>query len=274
MGEDIMIPEVGHYALVLALVVALVQGTLPLAGAARGDPGLMELARTSAVAQAVLVVLSFLALTWAYVVSDFSLLNVVANSHSTKPLLYKISGVWGNHEGSMLLWVLILSLFGASVAIFGGNLPASLRARALAVQGLVGVGFHAFILFTSESLRAARSRAVRRQRSQSDPPGPRVGLPSAAALPRLCWALRDVQLRRRRTDRGRVDAAWARWVRPWTLAAWCFLTLGIALGSWWAYYGGLGRLLVLDPVENASLMPWLLARRCCTPRSSPRSATR
>src|SRR5262245_25341131 len=144
-----MIPELGHYALILALAVALVQASLPLVGAARGDVRLMALGRTAALAQAVLIVLSFAGLTDAYVTSDFSVATVVANSHSAKPLLYKISGVWSNHEGSMMLWVLILSVFGAAVALFGENLPDSLRARVLAVQAWVGVGFLAFILFTS-----------------------------------------------------------------------------------------------------------------------------
>ncbi|MGE0420782.1 MAG: heme lyase CcmF/NrfE family subunit [Reyranellaceae bacterium] len=255
-----MIPEVGHYALVLALVVALVQGTLPLAGAARGDPGLMELARTSAMAQAVLVALSFLALTWAYVVSDFSLLNVVANSHSSKPLLYKISGVWGNHEGSMLLWVLILSLFGASVATFGGNLPASLRARVLAVQGLVGVGFLAFILFTSNPF--ARLDPAPFDGNDLNPILQDPGLAFHPPLLYLGYVGLSVtfSFAVAALIEGRVDAAWARWVRPWTLAAWCFLTLGIALGSWWAYYElGWGGFWFWDPVENASLLPWLLA---------------
>src|SRR5262249_28309123 len=144
-----MIPEFGHYALILALAVSLVQGSLPLVGAARGDVRLMALGRTAALAQVVLIVLSFTALTEAYVTSDFSVATVVANSHSDKPLLYKISGAWGNHEGSMMLWVLILSVFGGAVALFGETLPDTLRARVLAVQALVGAGFLTFILFTS-----------------------------------------------------------------------------------------------------------------------------
>ncbi|MBX3503646.1 MAG: heme lyase CcmF/NrfE family subunit [Alphaproteobacteria bacterium] len=255
-----MIPEVGHYALVLALVVALVQGTLPLAGAARGDPGLMELARTSALAQAVLVLVSFLALTWAYVVSDFSLLNVVANSHSSKPLLYKITGVWGNHEGSMLLWVLILALFGAAVAAFGSNLPATLRARVLAVQGLICLGFHAFIVFTSNPF--ARLDPAPFDGNDLNPILQDPGLAFHPPLLYLGYVGLSVSFSFAIAAliEGRVDAAWARWVRPWTLAAWCFLTLGIALGSWWAYYElGWGGFWFWDPVENASLMPWLLA---------------
>ena len=253
-----MIPELGHFALILALVVAVVQGTLPLVGAWRGDLRLMALGSTAALTQAFLVILAFAALTQAYVVSDFSVANVVANSHSAKPLIYKISGVWGNHEGSMLLWALILSLFGASVAIFGINLPDTLRARVLAIQALIGVGFLAFILFTSNPFERL-----------SPPPLDGNGLnpllqdPGLAFHPPLLYlgyvgfsvtyAFAIAALLE-----GRVDPAWARWVRPWTLAAWCFLTLGIALGSWWAYYIlGWGGFWFWDPVENASLMPWL-----------------
>src|SRR5215213_5151305 len=144
-----MIPELGHFALILALAVALVQGTLPLVGAVRGDARLMALGSTAALTQALLVIVAFAALTQAYVTSDFSVANVVANSHSAKPLVYKISGVWGNHEGSMLLWALILAVFGALVALFGGNLPERLRASVLAVQSWIAVAFELFILATS-----------------------------------------------------------------------------------------------------------------------------
>ena len=253
-----MIPELGHFALILALAVALVQGTLPLVGASRNDLRLMTLGRTAALTQAFLVLLAFGALTQAYVTSDFSVLNVVDNSHSAKPLLYKISGVWGNHEGSMLLWALILALFGAAVAIFGNNLPDTLRSRVLAIQALIGVGFLAFLLFTSNPF----------ERVFPAPPdgnglNPLLQDPGLAFHPPLLYlgyvgfsvtyAFAVAALLE-----GRVDAAWARWVRPWALAAWCFLTLGIALGSWWAYYIlGWGGFWFWDPVENASLMPWL-----------------
>ena len=253
-----MIPELGHFALILALAVALVQGTLPLIGASRGDLRLMALGRTAALTQAFLVLLAFGALTQAYVTSDFSVLNVVDNSHSAKPLLYKISGVWGNHEGSMLLWALILALFGAAVAIFGNNLPDTLRSRVLAIQALIGVGFLAFLLFTSNPFARV---------FPAPPDGnglnPLLQDPGLAFHPPLLYlgyvgysvtyAFAVAALLE-----GRVDAAWARWVRPWALAAWCFLTLGIALGSWWAYYIlGWGGFWFWDPVENASLMPWL-----------------
>src|SRR5499427_6620668 len=253
-----MIPELGHYALILALAVALVQASLPLVGAALGDVRLMALGRTAALAQAVLIVLSFAALTDAYVTSDFSVATVAANSHSAKPLLYKISGVWGNHEGSMMLWVLILSVFGGAVALFGETLPDTLRARVLAVQAWVGAGFLTFILFTSNPF-------LRVGPAPPDGNGmnPLLQDPGLAFHPPLLYlgyvgfsvtyAFAIAALLE-----GRVDAAWARWVRPWTLAAWCFLTLGITLGSWWSYYIlGWGGFWFWDPVENASLMPWL-----------------
>ncbi len=253
-----MIPELGHFALILALAVALVQGTLPLVGASRGDVRLMALGRTAALTQALLVLLAFGALTQAYVTSDFSLANVVANSHSAKPLMYKISGVWGNHEGSMLLWALILALFGAAVAIFGANLPDSLRARVLAIQAWIGVGFLAFLLFTSNPFERVSPAPL-----DGNGLNPLLQDPGLAFHPPLLYlgyvgfsvtyAFAIAALLE-----GRVDVAWARWVRPWTLAAWCFLTLGIALGSWWAYYIlGWGGFWFWDPVENASLMPWL-----------------
>ena len=253
-----MFPELGHFSLILALAVALVQGTLPLLGASRGDARLMDLGRTAALTQALLVTVAFGALTQAYVTSDFSVANVVANSHSAKPMLYKISGVWGNHEGSMLLWALILALFGAAVALFGANLPDTLRSRVLAIQALIGVGFLAFLLFTSNPFERV---------SPAPPDGnglnPLLQDPGLAFHPPLLYlgyvgfsvtyAFAIAALLE-----GRVDTAWARWVRPWTLAAWCFLTLGIALGSWWAYYIlGWGGFWFWDPVENASLMPWL-----------------
>ena len=253
-----MIPELGHFALILALAVALVQGTLPLVGASRGDVKLMALGRMAALTQAFLILLAFGALTQAYVTSDFSVANVVANSHSAKPLMYKISGVWGNHEGSMLLWAMILALFGAAVAVFGNNLPQSLRARVLAVQALIGVGFLAFLLFTSNPFERLNVGPL-----DGNGLNPLLQDPGLAFHPPLLYlgyvgfsvtyAFAIAALLE-----GRVDVAWARWVRPWTLAAWCFLTLGIALGSWWAYYIlGWGGFWFWDPVENASLMPWL-----------------
>ena len=253
-----MIPEIGHYALVLALVVAVVQGTLPLLGAGLGRAGWMAVAAPAAVAQLALVATAFLALTWAYLVSDFSVVNVAENSHTAKPLLYKLTGVWGNHEGSLLLWMLILTLFGAAVALFGGNLPPSLRARVLAIQALIGIGFLLFILLTSNAFMRLVPAPLegRGLNPLLQDPGlafhpPFLYLGYVGFSMAFSFAIAAL-------IEGRVDPAWARWVRPWTLAAWCFLTIGIALGSWWAYYElGWGGWWFWDPVENASFMPWL-----------------
>ncbi|MCA1334671.1 heme lyase CcmF/NrfE family subunit [Pseudooceanicola marinus] len=255
-----MITELGHFCLILAFAVALFQTVVPLVGAWRRWPGWMAAAEPAALVQAVLVGVSFAALTWAFVTSDFSLRLVWANSHSAKPMLYKITGVWGNHEGSMLLWILIVALFGGAAALFGTNLPPSLRARVLGVQGMIGAAFLAFLLFTSNPfLRLAV------------PPfdgqdlNPLLQDPGLAFHPPFLY-LGYVGLSMSFSFaiaallEGRVDAAWGRWVRPWTLAAWVFLTIGIALGSWWAYYElGWGGFWFWDPVENASFMPWLVA---------------
>ncbi len=253
-----MIVELGHFSLVLALFVSLAQASLPLWGAARGHLGLMEAGRGAAFAAFALVALAFAALINAYVTSDFSVLNVALNSHTDKPLLYQFTGVWGNHEGSMLLWVFILTLFGAAVAWFGNNLPPGLRARVLAVQGMIGTGFLLFILLTSNPFLR-----------QLPPPANGDGLNPILQDPGLAFHPPFLYLGYvgfsvafsfavAALIEGRVDAAWARWVRPWTLAAWCALTIGIAMGSWWAYYTlGWGGWWFWDPVENASLMPWL-----------------
>ncbi len=253
-----MITEVGHFALVLALVVAAAQGTLPLIGAHRGIESWTAIAKPAAVVQFILLTIAFLALMQAFVVSDFSVLNVFQNSHTEKPLLYKISGVWGNHEGSLLLWVLILALFGAAVAVFGTNLPPGLRARVIAVQGLVGVGFLLFLLFTSNPFTRLIPAPFegRGLNPLLQDPGlafhpPFLYLGYVGFSVAFSFAIAALL-------EGRLDAAWARWVRPWTLAAWMFLTVGIGLGSWWAYYElGWGGWWFWDPVENASFMPWL-----------------
>ncbi len=253
-----MIPELGHYALVLALAIALVQAVAPLIGAQRNDAALIALARPAALAQFGFVALSFACLTWSYLVSDFSVLNVVENSHSAKPLLYKITGVWGNHEGSLLLWILVLALFGAAIALFGRNLPPALRARVLAVQAMIGVGFLLFILLTSNPFLRVDPAPL-----DGNDLNPVLQDPGLAFHPpflyigyvgfSVAFAFAVAAL-----IEGRVDPAWARWVRPWALAAWCALTLGIALGSWWAYYElGWGGFWFWDPVENASFLPWL-----------------
>ena len=203
--------------------------------------------------------MAFLALAYAYITSDFSVENVWANSHSLKPLIYRIAGVWGNHEGSMLLWVLILALFGAAVALFGGNLPATLRANVLSVQAGIGVAFLAFIVFASNPFVRIPLQAEGRGLN------PVLQDPALAFHPPFLYAgyvglSMAFSFAIAALIEGRTDAAWARWVRPWTLGAWACLTLGIAMGSWWAYYElGWGGWWFWDPVENASFMPWLAA---------------
>ncbi len=255
-----MITELGHFALVLALGVALIQMTVPMIGAQRRWAGWMAVAEPAAIAQVILIGFSFAALTHAFVTSDFSLRLVVLNSHTDKPMLYKIAGVWGNHEGSMLLWVLILAVYGAGVALFGAGLPPALRARVLAVQGAIGVAFLLFLLLTSNPfLRLAVPPF------NGEDLNPLLQDPGLAFHPPFLY-LGYVGLSMAFSFavaaliEGRVDAAWGRWVRPWTVTAWVFLTIGIALGSWWAYYElGWGGFWFWDPVENASFMPWLIA---------------
>jgi cytochrome c-type biogenesis protein CcmF len=253
-----MIAELGHYALVLALAIALVQSTVPLFGARTGDAVLMGVAEPAALAQFGFVAFSFAALVTCYVTSDFSVATVFENSHSTMPLIYKFTSVWGNHEGSMLLWVLILTVFGAMVAAFGSNIPASLRATVLAVQSWVAVAFYVFILATSNPfLRMSPAPFEGRDLNPIlqdfglavHPPMLYLGYVGFS----ISFAFAVAAL-----IEGRIDAAWARWVRPWTLVAWICLTLGIAMGSYWAYYTlGWGGWWYWDPVENASFMPWL-----------------
>ncbi|MEZ5764261.1 MAG: heme lyase CcmF/NrfE family subunit [Xanthobacteraceae bacterium] len=253
-----MIAEAGHYALVLALALSLVQALVPIVGARLNEPTLMGVGGSTAIAQFGFVLFAFGALTTAYVVSDFSIVNVIENSHSQKPLLYKITGVWGNHEGSMLLWVLILTLFSALVAIFGGNLPMKMRALVLAVQGWVATAFLLFILITSNPfLRTANPPLEGRD---LNPVLQDIGLAVHPPLLYLGYVGFSISFAFAIAAliEGRIGAAWARWVRPWTLLAWIFLTLGIAMGSYWAYYElGWGGWWFWDPVENASLMPWL-----------------
>jgi cytochrome c-type biogenesis protein CcmF len=253
-----MLIEIGHFALAVALGLSLVQMIVPIWGVHRNDLALARVGEPAALGVFVLVLISFAILTHAYIVSDFSVQNVVENSHSAKPFIYKISGVWGNHEGSMLLWVLILALFGALVALSRKSLPERLRAGTLAAQASVTIAFLLFLLLTSNPFN----------RLDPAPPegmdlNPMLQDPGLAIHPPLLYigyvgfsityafavaALID----------GRIDAVWARAVRPWTLVAWLFLTLGIAMGSYWAYYElGWGGWWFWDPVENASLMPWL-----------------
>ena len=250
--------EIGHFALVLAFALALVQSVLPLAGARSGNARMMATGGPVAITGFVMVALAFAVLTLSYARSDFSVVNVWENSHSLKPMLYKITGTWGNHEGSMLLWVLILTFFGALVALFGANLPATLRAGVISVQGWIGAAFLLFILVTSNPF--ARLSPAPIEGRDLNPVLQDIGLAIHPPLLYLgyvgfsiCFSFAVAAL----ID-GRIDAAWARWVRPWTLAAWSFLTGGIAMGSYWAYYElGWGGFWFWDPVENASFMPWL-----------------
>ncbi|WP_310620719.1 heme lyase CcmF/NrfE family subunit [Flexibacterium corallicola] len=253
-----MIIELGHYALILALVVSLIQSVFPVWGAIKKDERLMAMAPPLAIASFLLVLLSFAALTWAYLNSDFSVLNVYENSHSDKPLIYKISGVWGNHEGSVLLWVLILTLFGALVAGFSRNIPRQLRAATIGVQGWVSLAFISFVTLASSPFSRVANPPMQGQDLNPmlqdvglaiHPPLLYVGYVGFSIV--FAFATAALLL-------GRIDAAWARWVRPWVLLSWIFLTLGIAMGSYWAYYElGWGGWWFWDPVENASFMPWL-----------------
>ena len=253
-----MIAETGHFALILTFTLALAQAVVPMAGAQLGDARLMRFGSAAATGQMIFLIVAFAALIASYVNSDFSLLNVAENSNSAMPLIYKVTATWGNHEGSMLLWVLILALFGAAVAIFGDNLPAPLKARALAVQGMVGAGFLAFILFTSNPFTRLDPAVPDGQ--DLNPLLQDVGLavhPPFLYLGYVGFSM-AFSFSVAALIEGKVDASWARWVRPWVLAAWCFLTIGITLGSFWAYYElGWGGWWFWDPVENASFMPWL-----------------
>ncbi|WP_191085964.1 heme lyase CcmF/NrfE family subunit [Roseococcus microcysteis] len=254
-----MIPEIGHFALIMALMLSVAQSVLPLWGAHRGDARLMATASPLAFAGLVAVGVGFGALVWSFVVNDTTVMNVVQNSHSAKPLIYKITGTWGNHEGSMVLWVLTLSICAAAVAGFGRDLPSGLKSRVLAVMGMISLGFLAFTLFTSNPFDRVWPPPPDGQGLNPllqdiglaiHPPLLYVGYVGYA----VTFAFAVAAL-----IEGRVDAAWGRWVRPWSLAAWAFLTMGIAIGSWWAYYElGWGGFWFWDPVENASLLPWLV----------------
>ncbi len=253
-----MNPEIGHFALALACAFAFAQGIFPLIGAQRRDLRLMQAAPALALGQLAGLVIAAAALVQAAVTNDFSVMNIAENSSSLKPLLYKITGTWGNHEGSILLWCLILALCGGAVATFGRNLPTSLRARVIGVLGLTAAGFELFALLTSDPFARIWPAPL-----QGQGMNPLLQDPGLAFHPPILYtgyvgfaipfAFAVAALLE-----GRIDAAWGRWVRPWALASWCFLTGGIALGSWWAYYElGWGGYWFWDPVENASLLPWL-----------------
>jgi len=254
-----MIPELGHFALIVALLTALTQSVLPLVGAARRDARLLAIAKPAARAQFVLVTFAFVCLAVSFATSDFSVENVAQNSNSKLPLAYRIAATWGSHEGSLLLWVLMLTGWAAAVTFFSRNLPAVLLARVLAVMGILSVGFLSFMLFTSNPfLRLVPAAADGRDLNPLlQDPGmvihpPMLYMGYVGFSVAFAFAIAALLGRR-------LDATWARWSRPWTTAAWAFLTVGIALGSWWAYYElGWGGWWFWDPVENASFMPWLV----------------
>jgi cytochrome c-type biogenesis protein CcmF len=254
-----MIPELGQVALMLALGVALVQGTLPLAGATRGRADWMALARPAVQTQCLLVVFAFGCLTAAFVRNDFSVLYVASHSNSALPLAYRVAGVWGGHEGSLLLWLLMLNLWTLAVAQFSRHLPRAVISRILAVMGLVSVGFLLFTLVTSNPFDRLIPAAPdgRDLNPLLQDPGmvihpPMLYMGYVGFSVAFAFAIAAL-------IGGNLDSTWARWTRPWTTAAWIFLTLGIALGSWWAYYElGWGGWWFWDPVENASFMPWLV----------------
>ncbi|MBN9562112.1 MAG: heme lyase CcmF/NrfE family subunit [Alphaproteobacteria bacterium] len=253
-----MIPELGHFALALAVALATAQAVIPLWGARARDPRLIAAAPALALGQLIALAASYAALVWCAVTDDFTVLNIVDNSNSLKPLIYKITGTWGNHEGSILLWCLILALCGGAVATFGRNLPSALRARVIGVLGFVSAGFLMFALTESNPFLRVWPPPLDGQDMN-----PLLQDPGLAIHPPVLYAgyvgfAIPFAFAIAALLEGRVDAAWGRWVRPWTLASWCMLTGGIALGSWWAYYElGWGGYWFWDPVENASLLPWL-----------------
>ena len=254
-----MTPELGHFALILALCVSLVQGLLPTFGAAYGRREWMALARPAAQANFLLTLAAFVALAWSFYVSDFSVLYVSEHSNSQLPTMYRFGAVWGGHEGSLLLWVFMLSCWTVAVAQLSRSLDDAMVARVLGVLGLVASGLLLFILFTSNPFERLLPAAEngRDLNPMLQDPGlvfhpPMLYMGYVGFAVAFAFAIAALLS-------GRLDAAWARWSRPWTLAAWAFLTTGIALGSWWAYYTlGWGGWWFWDPVENASFLPWLL----------------
>jgi len=254
-----MIPELGHFALILAFFVSLVQGVLPLVGAQKNRADWVAVARPATAAAFLLVGVSFACLTWAFYVNDFSVEYVAGHSNTQLPLMYRLSAVWGGHEGSLLLWVLMLVGWAAAVAAFSRQLPAAMVARVLGVLGLVTVGLLAFVILTSNPFDRLLSPPAegRSLNPLLQDPGliyhpPLLYMGYVGMAVAYAFAMAALLA-------GQLDAAWARWSRPWTTVAWVFLTLGIALGSWWAYYElGWGGWWFWDPVENASFMPWLV----------------
>ncbi|QTF94528.1 MAG: heme lyase CcmF/NrfE family subunit [Halomonas sp. BM-2019] len=254
-----MIPEIGHYALVIALLMAVVQSVMPLAGAATRRPLWMAYARPMAAGQFLFVAIAYACLTASYMLDDFSVANVANNSNSMLPWYYKFSAVWGNHEGSVLLWSLMLAGWGYFAARFSRELPRDMVARVLGVMGLVCVGFLLFILATSNPFERLLPH-MPADGSDLNPLLQDIGLILHPPMLYMGYVGFSVVFAFAIAALlgGRLDAAWARWARPWTNLAWAFLTVGIALGSWWAYYElGWGGWWFWDPVENASLLPWL-----------------
>ncbi|HLF38516.1 MAG TPA: heme lyase CcmF/NrfE family subunit [Burkholderiales bacterium] len=254
-----MIPELGQFALVLALCLALAQSVLPIAGAARGNAAWMAVARPAAQGQFAFVAIAFGCLAWSFASNDFSVLNVATNSNSHLPLHYRLAATWGSHEGSLLLWALVLTIWTVAVTVFSRRLPEDVVARVIGVMGLVSVGFLAFMLFTSNPFERLLPAAPdgRDLNPLLQDPGmvfhpPLLYMGYVGFSVAFAFAIAALLA-------GRLDATWARWSRPWTTVAWIFLTLGIALGSFWAYYElGWGGWWFWDPVENASFMPWLV----------------
>jgi len=255
-----MIPELGHFALILAFFVAIVQGVLPLVGAQTGRAEWLAVARPATFAAFFLVALSYLCLTWAFYTNDFTVEYVAGHSNTQLPLMYRLSAVWGGHEGSLLLWVFMLAGWALAVALFSRQLPAAMVARVLGVLGLVAAGLLAFVLLTSNPFERLIPAPLegRSLNPLLQDPGliyhpPLLYMGYVGMSVAFAFAIAALLA-------GQLDAAWARWSRPWTTVAWVFLTLGIALGSWWAYYElGWGGWWFWDPVENASFMPWLIA---------------
>ncbi|HEY6288264.1 MAG TPA: heme lyase CcmF/NrfE family subunit [Nitrospiraceae bacterium] len=253
-----MIPEIGHFALILALCVAVVLGSLPIYGAAVGNSALMSVAKPAARGQFILVLLAFCCLAYAFAAKDFSVLYVAATSNSQLPLHYRLAAIWGAHEGSLLLWVFILSIWMVAVSFFSTRLPEAMRARILGVMGLVSVGFLLFMLTVSNPFERLIPAALdgRDLNPLLQDPGmvihpPMLYMGYVGFSVAFAFAIAALL-------GGTLDAAWARWSRPWTTVAWCFLTVGVAMGSGWAYYElGWGGWWFWDPVENASFMPWL-----------------
>ncbi len=254
-----MIPEIGNFALVVALFIAIIQGVLPIYGAARGNEVLMGTARTLAIGQFLIVGIAFACLTYSFIINDFSVLYVAQHSNSQLPIAYRVAAVWGGHEGSLLLWAFILTLWTFSVAVFSKHLPQEMVARVLGVMGLVSVGFLLFMLFTSDPFDRLLPAALdgRDLNPLLQDPGlvihpPMLYMGYVGFSVAFAFALSALL-------GGKLDSTWARWSRPWTTIAWVFMTIGIALGSWWAYYElGWGGWWFWDPVENASFMPWLV----------------